>query len=302
MPPTGMPVREKVCDSRGVVLNARTEDISATTGATRHSGRVNPIRHHRTLFVSDVHFGSRGCKADALIDFLEHNTSDTLYLVGDIIDGWQLKRGWYWTDAQTRAFNLILARAKSGTKVIYVPGNHDEMFRAYCGLQAGGIDLRHEDVHETADGRRMLILHGDIFDSVVMRAKAIAKAGAHVYEAVIVLNRVVNGARQRMGLPYWSLAAYLKSKVKNAGPSIDKFERAAAAEAKRRGFDGIVCGHIHTAALKLIDGVLYCNDGDWMESCTAMVEDDQGRFSLLQWSGAEVAHGVYPHEAVPAAA
>ena len=186
--------------------------------------------------------------------------------------------------------------------MIYVPGNHDELFRPYCGLNLAGIELKSEDVHETADGRRLLVVHGDRFDGVVSYAKGLAKVGAQAYEAVVALNTVVNGARRKLGLPYWSLAAYLKHQGQERRPFIARFERAVAAEAKARGFDGAVCGHIHCAEMKWVNGVLYCNDGDWVESCTALAEDSNGRLSLLRWTDAAAQRTDAPRAAVPAAA
>jgi UDP-2,3-diacylglucosamine pyrophosphatase LpxH len=259
------------------------------------------LRQHRTLFISDTHLGTRGCRARELAEFLTHNECETLYLIGDIIDGWQLKRGWYWDAHHARVIDLIVAKAERGTRVIYVPGNHDEMFRPYCGRELMGVEIKFEDVHETADGRRFLIVHGDRFDGIVTHAKGLAKVGAQAYRGVVALNTAFNRARSRLGLPYWSLAAYLKHKVKNAGKFIAKFERAVAAEARTRGFDGVVCGHIHCAAMKHINGVLYCNDGDWVESCTALAEDSSGRLTLIQWTQPEsVTAGI--GEAVPSAA
>ncbi len=215
----GVELSAIIAEAKRTVANSAAID---RLGAVRPPSHTVPFRH------SFWHPRLQGQRARRI---LAHNECETLYLVGDIIDGWQLRRGWYWTEAQTRAINLILAKAKSGTKVIYVPGNHDEMFRPYCGLSMGGIEIRFEDVFETADGRRMLVVHGDRFDGIVTYARGLAKVGAQAYEAVVALNTVVDGARRKLGLPYWSLAAYLKHKVKNAGQFIAKFERAVAAEA-----------------------------------------------------------------------
>lgn len=242
------------------------------------------VRHHRTLFISDTHFGTRGAKADELAEFLAYNECQTLYLVGDIVDGWRLKRGWCWTGAQTRALDLILKKAAGGTKVIFVPGNHDEMFRPFCGLTVAGIEIRFEDVHETADGRRLLVVHGDRFDGIVSHAKWLAKFGTRARGAARPISTAFLRARRRLGFSDWSLAAFVKHAVKNAAQYVAKFERAVADEARMRGFDGVVCGHIHHAAMKWIGGVLYCNDGDWVESCTALAEDQSGRLVLLRWT------------------
>jgi UDP-2,3-diacylglucosamine pyrophosphatase LpxH len=261
------------------------------------------VRHHRTLFISDTHLGTRGAKADLLADFLAHNECETLYLVGDIVDGWQLKRSWFWSAAQTRVVELILRKIEAGTKVIYVPGNHDEMFRPYCGLALGVIEIRFEDVFETADGRKMLVVHGDSFDGIVTYAKWLAKFGAQAYETALALNTVFNRARRKLGLSYWSRSGYLKHTVKNAGAFIAKFERAVADEARMRGFDGVICGHIHHAEMKMVAGILYCNDGDWVESCTALAEDHSGRLALVRWTEPVVAEaGERAGAAVSAAA
>ena len=241
-------------------------------------------RHYRTIFISDTHLGTRGCKADLLADFLIHNDCQTLYLVGDIVDGWRLKKNWYWSPSHSAVLNAILRKVDEGTRVIYVPGNHDEVFRDYCGVSLAGVELKHEAVHETADGRSLLVIHGDHFDGVVTYARWLAHLGDYAYALALVLNDAFNGLRRRLGLPYWSLSAYLKHKVKNAASFISDFERALARETKTRGFDGVVAGHIHHAETKLIDGVLYCNDGDWVESCTALVEDARGRLKIVRWT------------------
>jgi UDP-2,3-diacylglucosamine pyrophosphatase LpxH len=243
------------------------------------------VRRHRTIFISDTHLGTRGCKADLLADFLAHNDCDTLYLVGDIVDGWRLKRSWYWTDAHSRVVNEILRKVEDGTRVVYIPGNHDEAFREYCGLLFAGIELKRETLHRTADGRDLLVMHGDQFDGVLTYAKWLALLGDHAYTFALRLNEVLNHTRRFLGLPYWSLSAYLKSKVKNAAQFISNFETAIAGEARRRDVDGIVCGHIHYAQIKTIDGILYCNDGDWVESCTALTEDARGRLEIVAWKG-----------------
>jgi UDP-2,3-diacylglucosamine pyrophosphatase LpxH len=241
-------------------------------------------RYHRTIFISDVHLGTRGCKAELLVDFLSKNTCSTLYLVGDIIDGWQLKRRWFWTETQERVLTEIFRKADEGARVIYIPGNHDEVFRRYCERRFAGIECLAEAVHETADGRRLLVTHGDQMDGVIACAKWLAHLGDWAYVNALRLNGMLHILRRAMGLPYWSLSAYLKNKVKNAVSYIASFEAAVAHEVKRRGLDGVVCGHIHHAAIRTIDGVLYLNDGDWVESCTALVEDAGGTLEILRWA------------------
>ncbi len=257
----------------------------------RHAHREphRGIAHHRTIFVSDTHLGTRGCKAELLADFLARNSCDTLFLVGDIVDGWRLKRRWFWPEAHNRVVAELLHKIDTGTRVIYVPGNHDEVLRLYCGRQIAGVELMEEAVHETADGRRLLVLHGDRFDAVIAYAKWLAHLGDGAYTLALQLNEICHVMRRWMGLEYWSLSAWLKHKVKNALEYICRFESAVAQEVKARGFDGVVCGHIHHAAIKRLEGVLYINDGDWVESCTALVEDMRGNLEILHWASAAAA-------------
>jgi len=238
----------------------------------------------RTVWISDIHLGTPGCQADALLDFLRNSECETMYLVGDIIDGWQLRRSWYWPQAHNDVVQKILRKARRGTKVIFVPGNHDEFARKYVAHNFGGVDVMDEAIHTTADGRRLWITHGDLFDGVVQYAKWLAYVGDMAYEFTLKVNRHFNSARARLGLPYWSLSKYLKHKVKRAVSFISHFEVAVAREAKKRGVDGVVCGHIHHAEMRDIDGVLYCNDGDWVESLTALVEHHDGRLEIIDWS------------------
>ncbi len=238
----------------------------------------------RSVFISDVHLGFKGCRAEFLLDFLRRVECEQIYLVGDIIDLWSLQRTFYWPQAHNDVIRTILGKAKHGTRVVYVPGNHDRAFRDHDGLTLGNVEIRLEAIHQTADGRRFLVLHGDEFDSIVRASPLLESVGNHAYAAALRLNRYVNAVRQKLGYPYWSLAAFLKHKVKNAVKYIANFERALAVEARRRGVDGVICGHIHRAEITEIDGILYCNDGDWVESCTTLVEDFAGRLSLLRWT------------------
>jgi len=249
-------------------------------------GPFQPIYAYRTIFISDTHLGTRGCRSDFLADFLRRTSCERLFLVGDILDGWRLRKSWYWDETHDEVIRLVLAKARAGADVIYIPGNHDEMFRAWLsiGLEVAGVKLRKDASHTTADGRRLLIMHGDEFDSVVRYAKFLALLGDWAYTAALVLNRWFNAVRRRLGHPYWSLSAWLKRQVKEAVKAIDRFEVALAGEARRRGFDGVVCGHIHQAEMRDIAGVLYCNDGDWVESCTALVEHHDGRLELIDWA------------------
>jgi UDP-2,3-diacylglucosamine pyrophosphatase LpxH len=247
---------------------------------------------YRSVFVSDTHLGTRGARCDFLADFLRRTSCQHLFLVGDIIDGWRLRKSWYWDENHDDVLRQILCKARGGTAVTYIPGNHDEMFRAWLGpgalggLEIAGILLRQEAVHVTAAGVRLLVLHGDEFDSVVRYAKFLALLGDGAYSIALVVNRWFNSLRRRLGYPYWSLSAWLKRQVKGAVKAVDRFEIALAGEARRRGFDGVVCGHIHHAEMREVQGVLYINDGDWVESCTALVEHHDGRLELIDWAAA----------------
>lgn len=238
----------------------------------------------RCVFISDLHLGTPGCQAEALLEFLREYPSDTLYLVGDIVDGWQLRKRWYWPQLHNDVVQKLLRRARKGCKVVFIPGNHDEFAREFIGHQFGGIEVREEAVHTTADGRQLWVIHGDYFDGVVQCAKWLAYLGDNLYEFTLKLNRTLNLLRGRLGLPYWSLSAYLKHKVKRALNYVMDFEVAVATEARRRGHHGVVCGHIHRAEMRTIDGTLYCNDGDWVESLTALVEHHDGRLELVAWA------------------
>jgi UDP-2,3-diacylglucosamine pyrophosphatase LpxH len=241
------------------------------------------IQRYRTVFISDVHLGARGCQAELLLDFIRHMECETLYLVGDIIDGWRLKSNWYWPQTHNDVVQKILRLARKGVNVIYVPGNHDEMARDFIGVHFGGVVVARDAVHEAADGRRYLVTHGDEFDGVVQHAKWLAFVGDYAYRALLVANTLYNRVRRRMGFGYWSLSAYLKTRVKNALQFIENFEGAVAEEARRRGVEGVICGHIHKAEMRMIGDVLYLNDGDWVESCTALCEHPDGRFEILDW-------------------
>jgi UDP-2,3-diacylglucosamine pyrophosphatase LpxH len=240
--------------------------------------------HFRSIWISDIHLGTRGCQAEWLLDFLKYTESDFLYLVGDIVDGWQLKKRWFWPQAHNDVVQKILRRARKGAKVYFVPGNHDEAARGYCGHHFGGVFVTESVIHETADGKKLLVLHGDQFDAVMSYAKWLAHLGDKAYDIALTLNRIFNFARRKFGFNYWSLSAWLKHKVKNAVEYIGAYEDFIAEEARRHKVDGIVCGHIHHAEIRMIGDVLYCNDGDWVESCTALVEDSFGKLSIIRWT------------------
>ena len=243
-----------------------------------------PRRRVRSVWISDIHLGTPGCQATALLDFLKSVDSEHLYLVGDIVDGWQLRRGWYWPQSHNDVVQKLLRKARKGTRVVFVPGNHDEFARKYIGVRVGGIEVVDDCVHLTADGRRLWVVHGDDFDGVIQCAKWLAHVGDSAYGVALELSRHLNRLRARCGLPYWSLSKYLKLKVKRAVSFIGDYERAVAREARKRNVQGVVCGHIHHAELREIDGVLYANDGDWVESLTALVEHADGGLELLDWS------------------
>ena len=243
-----------------------------------------PKRRYRTVWISDIHLGTRGCNAAMLLDFLRSIECETLYLVGDIVDGWRLKKGWYWPDAHNEVVRRVLKLAHRGTRVVLIAGNHDEMLRPYAGMTFGGVEVALEALHETADGRRLLITHGDAFDVVVLYHRWLAFLGDTAYTFLLGLNVVLNRVRRRLNLPYWSLSSYLKKRVKNAVAFVGEFEEAVAHAARERGVDGVVCGHIHCAEIRQIGDITYYNDGDWVESCTALVEDHKGAMSLIDWA------------------
>lgn len=240
-------------------------------------------KNYRTLWISDVHLGTRGCQANYLLDFLKTNDSETLYLVGDILDGWHLKKGWYWPQTHNDVVQKILRKGRKGTRVIFIPGNHDESVRQFIGLEFGEIEVREDAIHTLANGKRLWVTHGDLFDGVMQHARWLAYLGDGAYSVILYLNRWFNVIRVKLGLPYWSLSQYLKHQVKNAVNFISAFEHVMTEEARRRECDGVVCGHIHKAEIRDINGLLYCNDGDWVESLTALAEDFEGNLEIIHW-------------------
>ena len=264
---------------------SRQPSTAASVRKRRADTREEGKTHYRTIWISDVHLGTPGCKAEHLVDFLKHHTCDRLYLVGDIIDGWKLRSGWYWPQEHTNVVRKILTKAKRETEVFYVTGNHDEFLRKFVGykLEIGNIRLVNEHVHETADGRRLLVIHGDLFDVITRYHKWIALAGDAIYEGTMRFNYWFNRARSVLGMRYWSLSAFAKQHVKTAVNIVSTFEDSLAHECRRRDLDGVVCGHIHHADARDIDGVTYYNCGDWVESCTALAEDMNGRIQVIRW-------------------
>ena len=280
------------------LLKALTSPAGFTAGPGREPGASNTDDREgqfkvRTAWISDVHLGTPGCQADALLDFLKRVECDTLYLVGDIIDGWQLRRSWYWPQAHNDVVQKLLRKARKGTRVIFIPGNHDEFGRKFLDHSFGGIEVAEEWIHTTAEGKRLWITHGDLYDGVIQCARWLALLGDSLYEFTLKLNRHLNSFRARAGLPYWSLSKYLKLKVKRAVSYMGDFESALAREARKRGVDGLVCGHIHHAEMRMVEDILYCNDGDWVESLTALVEHADGRLAIVDW-GQVMAGGEMP--------
>jgi UDP-2,3-diacylglucosamine pyrophosphatase LpxH len=246
--------------------------------------RMESPRRFRTLFISDVHLGTRGCQAERLLDFLRFHEAERIYLVGDIIDGWQLKNGWNWPQTHNDVVQKMLRQARRGVPICYVPGNHDEFLRDYYGTHFGGIVVVEQIVHVAADGKRYLVTHGDRFDLIVKHARWLALLGDHAYAFALGVNTTFNIIRRAFGLPYWSLSQWAKFKVKKAVNYIGDFEKTLALEAQRHKTDGVICGHIHHAAIRDIGDVHYINCGDWVESCSAVVEHTDGRFEIINWT------------------
>ncbi len=243
-----------------------------------------PPHSVRSIWISDTHLGFKGCQAELLLNFLHSVHSENLFLVGDIIDCWSLKRNFYWPQTHNNVLRTILGKAKHGTKVVYVPGNHDELFREYSGNVFGNVAIHREYIHTTANGKRLLILHGDEFDNIIKHSRLLASMGSHAYSFLLNLNVYVDFFRKLFNFPYWSLATHLKHRVKNAVNYISNFEEAITTVAASKNVDGVVCGHIHHAQITTINDVLYCNDGDWVESCTALIETHDGHLHLIKWT------------------
>jgi UDP-2,3-diacylglucosamine pyrophosphatase LpxH len=239
---------------------------------------------YRTIWISDIHLGMKACKAPFLLDFLRHNESEVLYLVGDVFDGWALARSWHWAQSHNDVIQKLLRKARKGTRVVYLPGNHDEFARDYVDLNFGEVEIKSEVIHVTADGRKLVVLHGDNFDGMIRHARWLSLLGAKVYRGLLSLNRLVNFVRRLCGLPYWSLAGFLKHKTKRAVQFIADFETVMAKLARSLDADGVVCGHIHHAEIRRIGRIEYANCGDWVESCTALVEHFDGTLELIEWT------------------
>ena len=244
------------------------------------------ILNYRTIWISDTHLGTQGSCAEALLHFLKHTRSEKLYLVGDIVDGWQLKKRFFWPQEHNDVIQKLLRKARRGTHVIYIPGNHDEAARHYLGFNFGEITIKEDDIHETANGKRLWVVHGDLFDGVIQHVRWLAYVGDRAYTFLLKLNRVVNRIRIMLNMPYWSLSQYLKHRVKSAVSFISAFATAILTETRRRGCDGVVCGHIHKPEMREVDGLIYANDGDWVESLSALVEHHDGTLELIDWQNA----------------
>jgi UDP-2,3-diacylglucosamine pyrophosphatase LpxH len=259
---------------------------SASHGKWRKHSRVTAIkpRRFRALFISDVHLGTKGCQAERLLDFMRYHEADTIYLVGDIVDGWQLRSSWYWPQGHNDVVQKLLRQARKGVRIIYIPGNHDEFLRNYYGTHFGGVEVVENIMHEGVDGRRYLVVHGDLFDLVVTQARWLAHLGDTAYTFALWVNTIFNKVRRWLGFPYWSLSKWAKLKVKNAVSFIGEFEKTLSAEAKRHGADGVICGHIHHAVMHDDFGLRYLNCGDWVESCTAIAEGHDGTFEIIHWT------------------
>jgi UDP-2,3-diacylglucosamine pyrophosphatase LpxH len=241
------------------------------------------VRRVRALFLSDLHLGMRAARIHQLIDFLRWHDAESIYLIGDIVDGWRLAKGWHWPPEYHVLVEALLDKALAGTRVVVLPGNHDEFLREYLGTYFGEVEFVDRTVHTTAQGKTYLVMHGDQFDVVVAHAKWLAHLGDWAYRATLRVNLVVNWVRRRMGFPYWSLSAWAKQKVKNAVSFIGRFEEALSLEARDSGVDGVICGHIHYADMHDRLGIHYVNTGDWVESCTAVVETEEGVLELVRW-------------------
>ncbi len=241
-------------------------------------------RRYRAVFISDVHLGTRGCQSALLLDFLREVESDTIYLVGDIVDAWRLKQSWFWPQEHNDVVQKLLRKVRKHVRLIYIPGNHDEFLKDYLGTHFGGVEVVSRAIHVAADGRRYLVVHGDDFDVVVRHARWLALLGDWAYEAALLVSSYINLARRHLGLTYWSLSQWAKLKVKNAVSFIGDYEAALVNEARRHGVDGIICGHIHHAVIHDHLGIRYMNCGDWVESCTALAETYDGEFELIRWT------------------
>jgi UDP-2,3-diacylglucosamine pyrophosphatase LpxH len=274
------------CDAPIRVLKSRTMADQQQIEPSKRSNIVaieRGPRLFRTLFISDVHLGARGCQADRLLDFLRYHDAETIYLVGDIVDGWQLRSGWYWPQPHNDVVQKLLRKARKGARLVYLPGNHDEFLRDYFGTHFGGVVVTEQAIHVTADGARYVVTHGDQFDRTIERGRQFAALGDYIHMLLASANVTVNVVRKVLSLPRWSLSQWAKYKVKDALNYVQSFEQALAAEARRRRAAGVICGHVHQASIRDFPGARYVNCGDWVESCSAVVEHLDGRLEIVAW-------------------
>ncbi len=267
-----------------------------------NDGLPNRPRRYRALFLSDMHLGSRGCQSDRLADFLRNHEADTIYLVGDIVDGWRLGSKWYWPAAHNEIVQILLRAARRGVRIVLTPGNHDAFLRDFYGTHFGGVEVVEQTVHVAADGRRYLVIHGDTFDQALKHTQRFAFLGGSAVRATTAINGGLNFTRRLLGLSHWSLSQWAKLKVKNATNYLSDFEQGLAALAHRHHVDGVICGHVHHATIHEDLGVRYINCGDWIESCTAVAEHNNGSFEIVTWHdrGARQDRAIMVSEARPA--
>ncbi|MEY3825147.1 MAG: hypothetical protein RLZZ13_1122 [Pseudomonadota bacterium] len=249
-----------------------------------NQNKFDKIFNYRSIWISDFHLGTRGCQSELLLEFIKHTQSEKLYLVGDIIDGWALKNTWYWPQSHNDVVQKILRKARHGTEVFYISGNHDEVMRGFAPVNFGGVSILNQIIHETVDKKKYLVVHGDQFDGIIQCAKWLAMLGSITYDFLIYFNRYINFFRKKLGYEYWSLSNYLKFTVKNAVKFVSEYEKLVSNYAKQFKVEGIICGHIHHANMQSMNGIHYINDGDWVESCTALVEHFDGKLELINWT------------------
>ncbi len=249
-----------------------------------NQNKFDKIFNYRSIWISDFHLGTRGCQSELLLEFIKHTQSEKLYLVGDIIDGWALKNTWYWPQSHNDVVQKILRKARHGTEVFYISGNHDEVMRGFAPVNFGGVSILNQVIHETVDKKKYLVVHGDQFDGIIQCAKWLAMLGSITYDFLIYFNRYINFFRKKLGYEYWSLSNYLKFTVKNAVKFVSEYEKLVCNYAKQFKVEGIICGHIHHANMQYMNEIHYINDGDWVESCTALVEHFDGKLELINWT------------------
>jgi UDP-2,3-diacylglucosamine pyrophosphatase LpxH len=249
-----------------------------------NQNKFDKIFNYRSIWISDFHLGTRGCQSELLLEFIKHTQSEKLYLVGDIIDGWALKNTWHWPQSHNDVVQKILRKARHGTEVFYLSGNHDEVTRGFAPVNFGGVSILNQIIHETVDKKKYLVVHGDQFDGIIQCAKWLAMLGSITYDFLIYFNRYINFFRKKLGYEYWSLSNYLKFTVKNAVKFVSEYEKLVCNYAKQFKVEGIICGHIHHANMQYMNEIHYINDGDWVESCTALVEHFDGKLELINWT------------------